>query len=97
METFQLNPVEVAAYVSAGALAGSKLFTAVKPLWNRLPRWLAVALPVMILDLPQVSQLFSGTTTANGLFTALVASLALVLPGLAEAEHPSDKQPAPAK
>ena len=99
VENIQLNPVEVAAYVSAGALSATKLVSACKPLWNRLPKWLALALPVLVLDLPQVAQFFGGAATAQALLTAFVTSLALVLPGLTEAEHPSDRPtgPAPSK
>lgn len=93
MDMSHVDPVAVASYVAAGALASTKLISAAKPLWNRLPRWLAVALPVMVLDLPQVSQYFTGATTGQALFTAFIASVGLLLPGLAEAEHPSDPKP----
>jgi len=93
MEMIQLNPVEVASYVAAGALASTKLISACKPVWNRLPRWLAVALPVLVLDLPQVAQSFTGATTGQALFAAVVTSVGLLLPGLAEAEHSSDRKP----
>ena len=96
MATVQIDPVAVASYVTAGALASTKLISACKPLWNRLPRWLAVALPVLVLDLPQVAQAFAGATSGQALFAALITSIGLLLPGLAEAEHPSDpKPPAP--
>lgn len=95
MATVQIDPVEIASYVAAGALAASKLISACKPLWNRLPRWLTVALPVLVLDLPQVSQYFAGVATGQALFAAFVTSLALVLPGLAEAEHWSDSHMPP--
>ena len=88
MTTIELNPVEIAAYISSGALAATKLLTVCKPLWNRLPPWLAVTLPIFTLDLPMIAQYFNGTTTLNGLFTAFVTSLALVLPGLKQAKTP---------
>jgi len=94
MDLSHVDPVVVASYVSAGALAATKLVSAAKPLWNRLPRWLSVALPVLVLDLPQVAQYFTGASTGQALFAAVVTSVGLLLPGLAEAEHPSDPKPA---
>lgn len=84
--------VDVAAYVGAGALAASKLLSAVQPLWAKLPRWLAVALPVLVLDLPQVAHWMGGVVTGTDAVTAAVTTVALLLPGLAEAEA----APAPA-
>jgi hypothetical protein len=78
--------LDIASYVAAGLLAGSKLITAAQPLWNKLPRWLSVILPVLVLDIPQVAALVGGATTGTDLVTALVTSAALLLPGLAEAE-----------
>ena len=81
-----IDPVQVAAYVTAGALAATKLFSAFQPLWQKLPRWLAVAFPILVLDLPQVAVYFGHTATTGSLSTALIASLALLVPGVAEAE-----------
>ncbi len=81
-----LTPVDIASYVSASALAATKLIVAFRPFWAKMPRWLSISLPVLVLDLPLVAQYFTGVTTGAGLFTAFVTSLALVLPGVAEAE-----------
>lgn len=89
MSLATLTPVDIASAVVAFCLAASKLLTACKPLWAKLPRWLAVALPVLVLDLPQVADAFGVAHTGADLTTALVVSLALLVPGLAEAETPA--------
>lgn len=80
------TPVDVAATVVAGLLAASKLLPVTKPLWKKLPRVLAVALPVLVLDLPQLLSFFGVVHTGTDLTMAVVASVALLLPGIAEAE-----------
>ncbi len=86
--------VDVAAYVAAGALAASKLVSACQPLWAKLPRWLAVAAPVLVLDLPQVATWMGQAATGTDVLTAVVTSVALLLPGLAEAEAAPPAPPA---
>ena len=78
-----LNPVEVASYVSAVSLSATKLLIAFRPFWDRMPRWLSVGLPVLVLDLPIVAQHFAGVVSGRDLLDASLMSLALVLPGLA--------------
>lgn len=61
-----------------------------------MPKWLAVALPVLVLALPQIAQFFVGVTSTKELFTAFVTSIALLTPGLAEAEErPKSAVPTP--
>jgi hypothetical protein len=79
-----ITPVEIAAYVSAGALAASKLLSAVKPLWSKLPRPVAVALPVVVAALPQVAAQAGLVQTGHDLVTFAVVAVAALLPGLAE-------------
>ena len=86
--------VDIAAYVAAGALAASKLVAAAQPYWAKLPRWLAVAAPVLVLDLPQVATWMGQATTGTDVLTAVVTSVALLLPGLAEAEAAPPAPPA---
>jgi hypothetical protein len=83
------TPVDVAADVVAGVLAGSKLLTASQPLWAKLPRWLAVALPVVVAAAPAVMGYFGAVATGADLAQAAVLSVALLLPGLEEAEAPA--------
>lgn len=82
-----LTPVEIAAYVGAGLLGASKLFSAFKPLWNKLPRWASVLLPVLVVSLPQVAAAAGGVTTETSLVTWALTSVALLLPGMVEAEE----------
>jgi predicted Kef-type K+ transport protein len=93
VSSINLSPIDIASYVSAGALATTKLISVCKPVWNRLPKWLAVALPVLVLVLPQIAQFFAGATTSKELFAAFITSLALLMPGLAEAPPHRDPNP----
>jgi hypothetical protein len=81
--------VDVCSYVAAGLLAASKLLSAAQPLWSKLPRWLAVALPVVVLDVPQIATWIGASVTGTDVMTAVVSSVCLLLPGLAEAEAPA--------
>lgn len=84
-----LTVLDIASTVAAGLLAASKLLTAAQPLWQKLPRVVAVLLPVLVLDIPQVAQAIAGAETGTSLVTALITSVALLLPGLEEAEAPA--------
>lgn len=90
LANINLTPVEIASYASAGALALSKAFTFTRPYWTKLPPWLRAALPVLVLDLPQVAAYFGactqGTCTSVSLLTAAMTSVALLLPGIEHAE-----------
>lgn len=83
------TPIDIASDITAGVLAASKLISAAQPIWQKLPRWLAVALPVVVLDIPQVVSLLGGVQSGMDLTTAIVASVALLLPGVSEAENPT--------
>ena len=87
-KSMTLSPVEIAAYISASVLAASKLFSAIQPLWNKLPRPLSVAMPVLVLMLPQVAHMAGLVQTGSDLVMLAVSSVALLLPGIAEAELP---------
>ena len=77
---------DIAADVTAGALAISRVIKVLKPFWGKLPTWLAVVLPVFVLDLPQIAAVFAPAATGTDLITATVTSLALLLPGIEIAE-----------
>lgn len=81
-----LTAVDIASFVVTGALAASKLLSATQAFWTKLPKWLAVALPVIALNLPQVAAAFGLVQTGTSITTAIVASVALLLPGVAQAE-----------
>lgn len=76
-----LTPVDIAA-----GIAASRLLPVTKQFWDKLPRWLAVVLPVLVLDLPQIADAFGVAKTGADLTTALLVSVALLVPGIAEAE-----------
>lgn len=84
--TFSLSPIEIGAAIAAGVLAASKLVTAAQGLWDKLPRPLAVVMPVLVLALPQVAAAAGLIKVEGDLVTFAVTAVALLLPGIAEAE-----------
>ncbi len=80
-----LTPIEIAAFVAAGALSASKLISAAKGLWDKLPRPVAVLLPVLVACLPQIAAAAGLVKVEGDLVTLGIASVALLLPGIAEA------------
>ena len=89
-----LSVLEVGAYISAGLLSATKLLSAVKPLWDKLPRPVAVVLPVLVACLPLIAEKAGLITTEVDLVTLTVTALALLVPGIAEATTKSDAPPA---
>jgi hypothetical protein len=81
-----LSVVEIGAYVSAGLLSASKLFAAAKPLWDKLPRPVAVMVPVLVAALPLLAEKAGLIKTDVDLMTLCITAVALLVPGLAEAE-----------
>lgn len=81
-----LNPVDVAATVAAVSLAATRLLSTAQPLWAKLPRFLAVVCPVLVLSLPQIAQAAGLVHTDVDLANFAVMSVALLVPGIAEAE-----------
>lgn len=78
--------VEAAGLVAAGASAASKLLVTFQPFWGKLPRWLAVALPAVVVWLPKFGEAMLGAKSELDIITTAIVSIALLLPGLAEAE-----------
>jgi len=81
-----LSPIEIAAYVSAGLLALTKLTTICKPYWDKLPRVITIALPVIVAALPKLAEQAGLVQTSGDLTMLGVAAIAMLLPGIAEAE-----------
>lgn len=81
-----LSVVEIGAYVSAALLSATKLLTTAKPLWDKLPRVVAVAIPVVVACLPVLAEKAGLIHTPVDLTTLAVTALALLVPGIAEAE-----------
>lgn len=84
-----LSTVELASYVAAGCLAGSKLLSVTKPLWDKLPRVVAVALPAVVAALPLLAEKAGLVQTTGDLVTLCAYAVALTLPGAAEATSKS--------
>lgn len=82
-----LSPIEIGAYIASGAIASTRLLSLTQSLWNRLPRPVAVVLPVLIAALPQVASAAGLIKTGTDLVTFGIAAIALLLPGVAEAEQ----------
>ena len=80
-----MTPVDVAATVGAVCLAGSRLISALKPFWDKLPRPLTVIAPVLVLALPQVADAAGLVHTDVDLMNFVITAVALLAPGLAEA------------
>lgn len=81
-----LSPVEIGAAIAAGALSATKLISACQNLWAKLPRPLAVVMPVLVLALPQVAAAAGLIKVEGDLVTFGITAVALLLPGIAEAE-----------
>jgi len=81
-----MTPTDIAAYVASGCLAATRLVSAAQPLWQKLPKWLAVVAPVLVLALPQVADAAGLVKTGTDLTTFVITSVALLLPGIAAAE-----------
>lgn len=81
-----LSVLEIGAYVSAGLLAASRLLDVAKPVWEKLPRPVAVALPVVVAALPALAEKAGLVKTEVDLVTLGITALALLVPGIAEAE-----------
>lgn len=82
--------VELSAYISATLLSASKLLSTVKPLWDELPRPVAVAVPVVVATLPLLAEKAGLIKTEVDLITFGLTAVALLVPGLAEAEAKKD-------
>lgn len=81
-----LSPVEIAAYVSAGLLALTKVTAICKPYWDKLPKVVALALPVIVAALPKLAEQAGLIQTTGDLMMLGVAAVAILLPGIAQAE-----------
>jgi hypothetical protein len=80
-----LSLVEVGAYVAAGLVGASRLLSAFQPFWNKLPRVVAVALPVVVATLPLLAEKAGLIKTDVDLVALAVTAVALLVPGIAEA------------
>lgn len=84
-----LSIVDIVAYVIAGCMAASRAITALQPLWAKLPKWLAVLMPVFVLTLPQIASAAGLVKTSVDLVQFIIVTIALLVPGIAAAESAS--------
>lgn len=77
-----MSPVEIATAVVSVLMVASRFVQAAKPLWDRLPRAVAVVLPAAVALVPQIIDLLSQSKTAIDLTTNLIAAAGLVAVGL---------------
>jgi len=77
-----MSVMEVSTLVVSILLAASRLVAVAKPLWSKLPTWLAGVLPALVVMLPQVASYFNVVHTDMDLVSACVLSVALLVPGL---------------
>lgn len=78
-----MNPAEIAAAIVALLMLASRFVQAAKPAWSRLPKPVAVILPVATLLVLPVIDLLREVKTWSDIVTQLIAAVALVLVGLA--------------
>jgi hypothetical protein len=81
-----MTVIDIASVVVSVLLGASRLLATAKPLWNKLPRVVAVAVPVVVACVPQVVEMLGGVKSALDLATTVVFAAALLVPGIAEAE-----------
>ena len=85
-----MSVVAIVAFVASVLMVGSRWLQAARPLWDRLPKAVAVLLPAIVAMIPQVIDLLNQSKTAVDLVSNVVASVALVVVGLFPS-HSSDK------
>lgn len=77
-----MSPVEIAAVVVSVVMLLSRFVEACKPLWDRLPKSVAVLIPPAVALVPQVVDLLHQTKTVADLISYLIAAVAMVVVGL---------------
>lgn len=78
-----MSIVEIVSYSVAVIAAVSRLLDSAKPFWSKLPQPVAAFIPSVVVMLPQLSTLISGSKTTLDLVNAVVLAVALLLPGAA--------------
>jgi len=82
-----LSVVELVAYVVAGLLLASRVVNALKPVWAVLPRWAAVAIPVLVTTLPTLAEQVGLVQDTAGFVQVVVVGVAALVAGLVVAEQ----------
>lgn len=82
-----MTALTIATSIISVLLIGSRFLMSVKPLWDRLPKAVAVFIPPVVALIPQVVALIQQTKTTQDLVNYLAASVALVVVGLFPKSH----------
>jgi hypothetical protein len=82
-----MTPIELSAYIIAILMNASRLFVASEGIWSIIPakyRWIP---PFVVSVIPPAAKFFGGVKTSMDLTQAVIATLALVVPGAMSASH----------
>lgn len=83
-----MSVVAIVAFVVSVLMVGSRWLQAARPLWDRLPKVVAVMLPAIVAMVPQVIDLLQQSKTAVDLVSNVAAAAALVVVGLFPSHGP---------
>lgn len=83
----------IVAFVVSVLMLISRFLESAKPIWGRLPKWLAVILPAVVSLIPQVVALLQQSKTWADLTSYLIASVAIVIAGLFPRHDPTPPDP----
>lgn len=77
-----MTPVEIVAVIVSVLMLVTRFLQSAKPIWDRLPKAVAVMLPPIVALIPQVVDLLNQTKTWADLVNYLIAAFAMVVVGL---------------
>lgn len=89
-----MTPTDIAADIVAGCLLVTQFVSGLKPIWAKLPKWLAVLVPVVVSLLPQVADAAGLVKTEQGLVQLIITSAVLLVPAIVAAEGGTTTPPA---
>ena len=89
-----MTPTDIAADVVAACLLATQFVSSLKPVWAKLPKWLAVLAPVVVSLLPQVADAAGLVKTEQGLVQLIVTAAVLLVPAIVAAEGGTTTPPA---
>lgn len=77
-----MSVVEIVSFVVAGLAVASRFVQAAKPMWDRLPKPVAIVLPAVVAMIPQVSDLLGQSKSSVDLLSNAIAAIGIVVVGL---------------
>lgn len=78
--------IDIVADIVAASLVITQFITALKPIWSKLPKWLAVLMPVLVVCLPQLADAASLVKTGQGLIQFGITAVVVLVPAIVAAE-----------